>query len=348
MAIEETVVSTNEEPVDRKDVLREQFDAIEQQTQPTEKPVKTAAERARDETGKFKAAEQKPDEGKVKAEAKPEVKADPEAAPEPVWKRPPKSWKKDYHEVWATADDRLKEYAYQREEQMAAGVQPLLTKAEFADKIQSIIEPYAPLMRGLGVDASTVIREFFNADNVLRNGQPQQKLAYLVQLAQNYGINLSELTGVASQAVPIDPNYHAILNEVNKVRGEVLTWKEQQETAQNQVLMGDIQKFAQANEHFETVRPTMIALLQGGQAETLDEAYKKAIRLDDNLFESEFQAKQAKLEAEKRAAADKAAKSARAAAVSVRGSTPGSNTAPKAQNRREMLVEQFSNIDSRL
>jgi len=341
MASEEgTVVPPADEPVDRRDTLRDAFDAIDQTPAPAAPAPapKAAGERARDETGKFAKVE-------AKSVDAPKIEADPQ---EPVWKRPPKSWKKDYHEVWATADDRLKEYAYQREEQMAAGVQPLLTKAEFADKIQAVIEPYAQLMKGLGVDAPTVIKEFFNADHILRNGHPQEKLAYLVKLAQNYGVDLRGLTGAAQQVAPVDPNYHALLNELNKLRGEVKTRWEREEEAQNQVLMSDIQKFAQANEHFETVRPTMIALLQSGQAENLDDAYKKALRLDDTLFESEVQATQAKLDAEKRAAADKAAKSARSAAVSVRGSTPGSNTAPKAQNRREVLAEQFGSIDSRL
>lgn len=347
MAIEETVVSP-EETVDRRDVLREQFDAIEQApvNDPSRQAAPKTADRPRDETGKFTAAEKaaKAPEGGV-TQAAPVTEAVPE---EPVWKRPPKSWKKDYHDVWQTADDRLKEYAWQREEQMSAGVQPLLTKAEFADKIQAIVEPYAPLMKGLGVDAPTVIKEFFNADNILRNGQPQEKLAYLVKLAQNYGVDLRGLTGAAQQVAPIDPQAQAILNQLNMRVGEVLTWKEQQEERENQILLSDIQKFAQTHEHFEDVKAAMIMLLQSEQAVNLDDAYKKALRLDDTLFESEVQATQAKAEADRRAAADKAAKSARSAAVSVRGSTPGSNTAPKAQTRREVLAEQFGNIDSRL
>ena len=43
------------------------------------------------------------------------VQADPEAAAEPeekpVWERPPSSWKRDYHEIWETADPKLKQYA---------------------------------------------------------------------------------------------------------------------------------------------------------------------------------------------------------------------------------------------
>lgn len=323
-----------EESTDRKDVLAEQFAALEE-------PPETKTERARDETGKFAKVEktEKP------AEAQPETEAPIEQpVEEPLWKRPPKSWKKDYHEVWQTADDRLKEYAWQREEQMAAGVQPLKQKAQFADEMNAVVEPYLPTIKGLGYTVPQVMKGFFEADAILRNGQPQQKLAYLVQLAQNYGIDLSPLTGMASQAAPVDQNYRALLNELNNLRGEVKTRWEREEEAQNQVLLSDIHQFAQNHEHFETVRPVMVTLLQSGAAETLDEAYKKAVRLDDSLFESEVQARQAQTVSIK----DQAAKKARSAAVSVRSSTPGSNTAPKAQNRREVLLEQFDGIDSRL
>jgi dsDNA-binding SOS-regulon protein len=92
----------------------------------------------------------------------------------------------------------------------------------------------------------------------------------------------------------------------------------------------------------------MIQLLQSGVATDLQDAYDKAVRLDPNLFETIQQSKQAEVDAQKRAAANKAAKSARAAAVSVRGSAPGTITATKAQDRRSLLAEQFDSMSERL
>ena len=64
------------------------------------------------------------DEAQPQVEATPAETVQSEPAPEPaVWERPPASWKKDYHEVWQTADPRLKEYAWQREEEMKKGVE---------------------------------------------------------------------------------------------------------------------------------------------------------------------------------------------------------------------------------
>ncbi len=91
----------------------------------------------------------------------------------------------------------------------------------------------------------------------------------------------------------------------------------------------------------------MIQLLQGGMANTLDEAYDKALRLDTDLYDRQTQAQQASVNVQKIGMVDKAAKAARAAAVSVKSSTPGVATTTKAQDRRSMLVEQFANLDER-
>ena len=185
------------------------------------------------------------------------------------------------------------------------------------------------------------------ADHVLRNSAPEQKLMYLQQLAGQYGIDLS---GIAGGQVPqtYAMQYAPILNEINNIRGEINGWKQQQESAQNAAMLNEINAFANKAEHFEEARPTMISLLQGGLAESLEEAYDKAIRLDPELFERIQQAQQAQAEAKKSAELNRAAKAARAAAVSVRSSTPGINTAPKAQDRRTLLAEQFDAMSERL
>lgn len=331
MADLENTVETTDSPVDRKELLAQQFDAIE-----TETP-----ERVRDEAGRFA-----PKTEVKKEEVAPEVKAEPvEEKPEPLWKRPPASWKKDYHEPWNTVDDRVKEYVWTREEQMRKGVEPLLTKAQIADEMQEALAPYMTTIQGLGLKPSQAIGALAQADHILRTSAPEQKVQYLMQLAQQYGINLN---GAQQSAPAVDPNFYALQNELNSVRGEVLSWKQQQEAAQNQALLGEINSFAQTKEHFEEARPTMIKLLQSGMAETLDEAYEQAIRLDPGLFQAVNQAQQAAEAAKRSAELNRAAKNARAAAVSVRSSTPGTNTAPKAQDRRSLLAEQFDGMSERL
>jgi hypothetical protein len=325
MEAENTPATPETEELDRREILAQQFEAAEQGEDVA--PV-------RDDQGRFA-----PKKAQQEEEA-------PEPEEEPVWSKPPASWKKDYHEVWMSADPKMREYAWQREEQMKRGVEPLLSKAQFADAMQEALEPYMDTIRGLGISPDKAVAALAQADYTLRNSPPDQKLQYFMQLAQSYGINLGQAQAQPQQS--IDPMVYQLQNELNRVRGEVMGWKQQQEMAQNQQLLNEINDFSTKAEHFEEARPTMIQLLQSGVAETLEDAYDKAIRLDSALFDRVQQARQAEVNAKKAADKDRAAKSARAAAVSVRGSTPGTNTAPKATSRREMLMEALDEVSTRL
>jgi len=314
----------------RREKLLEQFEQVE-----SAPAGETAREDVpRDDQGKFAAKE--PEQTMMQQAEQP--------VEEPVWKRPPASWKKDYHDAWQTADDRLKEYAWQREEQMKAGVQPLMEKARLADQFQEVLNPYMDTIRGLNIEPTQAVKALMEADHALRFSDPQQKQQLFMRLAQQYGVTL----GGELQQQPFDPNISALQQELNRVRGEVMSWKEQQEQVQNQSLLGEINSFAMKAEHFEEARPTMISLLQSGVAATLEEAYEKAIRLDDNLYQQVQQSRQAQAETQQKVVANQAAKKARAAAVSVRSAAPGATTATKAQDRRSMLAEQFDNVADRL
>ncbi len=322
------------EVVDRRAMLEQGLEAAEK-GEPIEPVV-------RDPKGRF--TSQKAEE----PAEEPQVEEEP-----PVWKRPPASWKKDYHEIWQKADPKMQEYAWQREEQMRAGVEPLLSKAQFADAMQEAISPYMTTIQGLGLTPDKAVAALMEADHKLRNSDPQTRMVYFQQLAQSYGINLgavqpSAAPGQAPQQQAVDPTVWALQNELNKVRGEVMGWKQQQEMAENQQLLNEINSFSLKAEYFEDVRPTMIQLLQSGVAQTLDDAYEKAIRLDPNLFEQMNKAQQAEVAAKQAKEQNRAAKAARAAAVSVRSATPGVNTAPKTSDRRALLDELLSETEARM
>ncbi len=332
--------------VDRREVLSQQFADLEggstnvsrETSKATaEKPIKEdKTGRAHDEKGKFASKQAAPE---LPLEGQPE---------EPLWKRPPASWKKDYHDAWKSADPRLQEYAYQREEQMRAGVEPLLPKAELADKINRVTEPYLNTIQGLGIDLPTAIEGLMKADHQLRTLPPDQKFNYLAQLARSYGIDISgAVQGQSFAPSAVDPNFYAIQNEVLNLKGQLTSFQQQQEQRENQNILGDINKFAQKAEFFEEVRPTMIQLLQGGVADDLEEAYEKAVRLNTELSDTLAQRHTAEANTASVAAKNMAAKAAKAAAVSVKSSTPGTKTSTKAQDRRSVIAEQFDSLSER-
>jgi hypothetical protein len=321
----DTQPTVDNETVDRKELLARQFEEAEAQPE-------APRDSGRDESGRF---------AKTVAE-----EPTPEPAEEAVWRRPPASWKKDYHEVWQKADPRLQEYAYQREEQMRRGVEPLLQAKQFADSIQEAISPYISTITGLGLKPEQAIASLMKADHTLRTADPQTRYNYFMQLANEYGVSLQGMP--QGQAPAVDPTIFNLKNELASVRGEVLTWKQQQEAAEQAVLSNEIDSFAQKAEYFEEARPEMIKLLQSGVAETLEDAYDRAVYGNRDLRERVLSAQQAQQAAKASAEKNRAAKAARAAAVSVRSATPGANTAPKAQSRRALIEEAFEETSARL
>ena len=345
MELENTApeASTDTPELDRRAILEQGFEAAEK-----DEPIPTEI---RDSKGRFA----KPQATQPVEEAPAEEKADLNTLydREPVWKRPPASWRREFHEVWQKADPKLQEYAWKREEEMRAGIENIFEKAQFADSMQGAIQPYMNTIQGLGLTPDKAVAALMDADDKLRNSDPQAKLQYFAQLAQSYGINLGALQGQPAQqgqAAPqsVDPMVWQLQNELNKVRGEVMGWKQQQEMVENQTLLNEINQFSLKAEHFEEVRPTMIQLLQSGVAQTLEDAYDKAIRLDSNLFDQVTKAQQAEAAAKQAKEQNRAAKAARAAAVSVRSATPGVNTAPKSSDRRALLEEAFAEAEQRL
>jgi len=339
MSVEDQEVAPQ---ADRRDMLAEQLDAIEtpEAVESSPDPVEAKSDRARDEAGKFVA---KAPEASNEAAAAPVEPAAP--VEEPVWKRPPNSWKRDYHDVWASADPRLQEYAYQREEQMRAGVEPLKTKAEVADRFNQTIEPYMNTIRGMNIDPMQAVAGLMNTDHTLRNGSQEQKQQEFLKLAHYYGIDLN---GAAVQQQPVAaPEYYAVQNEITQLRGQLNSFQQAQQAAEENQILAEINKFAPNKEFFEDARPLMVDLLQKGLAVDLEDAYEKAVRLDDTLFNTVQSRRQAQTTSAKVAVADKAAKAAKAAAVSVKSSTPGAATTTKAQDRRSRLAEQFEGLDER-
>lgn len=341
-------VDINPSP-DRRTAIAEQFAQLENSSTSENVSRETNNAQNRDTSGKFVAKESVLGAPVPKGgEVTPQAASPPE---EPLWKRPPASWKKDFHDVWAGADPRMQQYAYQREEQMRAGIEPLLPKAQLADAITKVSEPFMNTIRGMGIDLPTAVEGLMKADHQLRTLPYQQKIQYLAGIAKSYGIDLGQMAPAvqgAQQQPAQDPNFYALQNELVSLKGEIGSWKQQQEAAQEALTLSEINKFAPTVEHFEEVRPTMIQLLQSGVADDLPDAYKKAIRLNDELFQADQTRSQAEAAQKQIVAKNMAAKSAKAAAGSVKGSTPGAAKPTNAKDRRSVIAEQFDSLSERL
>ena len=91
----------------------------------------------------------------------------------------------------------------------------------------------------------------------------------------------------------------------------------------------------------------MALIIQQGRAADLPNAYRLAIRLQDDLWQEEQTRQREHSEAEKRLAQDKAAKEAKAKALSPRSSTPSATLATGNSGKkdiRSLLSEGYDSL----
>jgi len=282
------------------------------------------------------------------------TESDEEPQEKPVTR--PSTWKKEYVQIWDKMEageqiskedfTKFAEYANQRESEYKKGVSTYKAEADRARAYEDAVAPFAPDLQRRGIDPSQYIQNLARADQILTNAPYEQKVQLFQRLAADYGIQLNG----ESQIQQFDPYTQQLMNQLNQVNQEVSSIKGRFAQEENQRLMNEIEKYRSDVEkypHFDVVREEMAQLLELGKAQDLETAYKKAVRMNDEVWSMEQErllrdAKQAAVKSQQVA-------KAKAAAVSPKSTTPsGKVTNPEdKKDRRSLIAEQMGEALSR-
>ena len=309
--IEEKEVVT-EAPVEAEKLsIRDELtNAIESTKEPKEtlekpdKEAKVKAEKPRAEDGKFtKGVSQE-----TKVEVLPEIKM-------------PKSFPADKAKDFAALPRPIQELLAKREDDTHKELTKHDEERVFARQIREMATPYLPVIRAEGGDIQKAFSSFLNTAYTLRTASPQAKGQLLLQLANEFG---ADLRG-ASQAQPqVNPALQSIQQELAALKGQMQRDVELKKQQEDEALQSQIDAFSSDPEHihFETVRADMAALLKGGVAKDLKDAYDRAVYANPQTRSTLLQ--QQVLSAEEQRVADKKAKAeaAKKAGSSIKGA-PG-------------------------
>lgn len=325
-----------------RDELTAAFDAQEPAQEAAPQQQQEDAIRARDDKGRFLSSDPDP-----VAEEKP-VEAAPEA---PQIKRP-SSWKKEMWEAYDKAEPGLRDYIFQREQEMSAGIQPLRAELEAMKPLNAAIQPFMPELQQFGISPTEWIQRLGNAHRQLAMGSPQDRISTFQRLAAEYGVPLESLVqqGGQQHAPTQDPQVQWLSQQVNQLGQGWQQFQSQIAEAKQNQMMQDIQAFAAdpAHAHFSTVRDTMAEILQSGMASDLKTAYDKAIRLHDDVWQQEQKARADAEAAQRIKQQAEAAAKAKAHAVSPRSSSPSGSGTAKPTDRRASLMDAFSAHEARV
>lgn len=327
------------------------------QPAPTEVPIGAQPEAA--ETAEAKADRKRAEDGKFAKETTRErairlgtIKPAgapaqaPAAAPAPVVAKiaRPDSWKKERQADWDAMSPNVQAYVKEREDQYFKGVSTYKQEWENAKPLLDAVAPFLPTLQQHGIKPDTWITNLGRAHHTLATAAPQARLEAFNKLAIDYlGVPLQTLT---------DPQWQQQFMQQN-----ILQRPAPQAQAQPQDISAEVRKVLEAEKvqaslteflrdvetkypHFETVKPDMALLLEAGKAKDYPSAYTMALRLHDDLFAQEQEAKGRAAEAARQEAARKAVATAKGNAVSVRSATPANGAGAKQPTTRREALEQ--------
>ena len=347
---------SDNEQLDRRDLLEAALEAAEEGTleAPIEKDIEVAEkdniseESIKTQIGNENNEETAEDAEPIEFEGKNEEKEEKVTRPS--------TWKKEYVTIWDKMESgeqiskedftKFAEYANQRESEYKKGVSTYKAEADRAKSYENAIAPYAQDLQRRGIQPTQYIENLVRAEQILSNAGYEQKVQVFQKLAQDYGIQLNG----NGQVTQLDPYTQQLMNQLNMVNQEVSSIKGRFAQEENQRLMGEIERVRSDVEkfpHFDVVREEMAQLLELGKAQDLETAYKKAVRMNDDVWalEQDRLLKDAKQSAVK---AQQVAK-AKAAAVSPKSTTPSgkvSNPEDK-KDRRSLIAEGLGEAMSR-
>lgn len=272
-------------------------------------PEEAAPDKARDESGKFA---KKPEEVVV-AEKVPDA---------------PRSWNNEEKAKWAEATPDVRKAILRRESEVEQGFTKLDEDRNFGKSIKDVVTPYMQIINAEGGTPATAIQSLLNTAYIMRTAPAAQKTALFHQLAQQYGVDLSQ----PNNAPAVQPN--ALLTEINQLKQQIQqqpeVFRQQQESL---AIKSQIDTFAAdpKNVHYEKLKPVMASLLQSGQAKDMQDAYDKASWADPDIRSANL-AEQEKAKETQRIAEIKAkAGLSRKASVSIKGS-PSINPVPNGKS----------------
>lgn len=273
------------------------------ETEESEKSIDDKVQR--DESGKFA---KKSDETKIE----PIAEKIPDA---------PRSWTNEEKAKWAEATPEVRKAILRREQEVEQGFTKLDEDRNFGKSLKEVITPYMPIIQAEGGTPATAIQSLLNTAYILRTAPAAQKTALFHQLAQQYGVDLSQPN--TNQAVQPNQMLAQTQQEIAALKQQIQQqpeiFRQQQESL---AIKSQIDAFAAdpKNIHYEKLKPAMAALLQGGQAKDMQDAYDKASWLDPDIRSAmnSDQQKAAEMQriADMKAKADKSRKTA----ISIKGS----------------------------
>jgi hypothetical protein len=215
-------------------------------------------------------------------------------------------------------------YAAQRDKEQGDAIARAGQQIKAYEPIGKVIEQFSHVFQKNGLQPHDGIARMM-AVNEMLEANPESAIR---EIAKAYGVNLQGTTD-EQNATPENPRIAELEARLARQEAHLTAQLRQQQEAEANELAREIADFAKGKPHFESVRKVMAGLMNSGAAETMQDAYDRAIYADPTIRQSlQVEAQKAAEDKRKAEEAERLAKAKKASGINVKGS-PGQAAAAK-------------------
>lgn len=239
----------------------------------------------------------------------------------------PVSWTAEQKAKWATLPPDTQAYIAQRDKESHEAISRAGQQIKAFEPIGKVIEQFTHVFQKNGLQPHEGIARML-AVNEMLEANPETAIR---EIARVYGVNLQGKSD-EQNASPESQRIAELEARLAKQESHLTAQMRQKQQAEEQALAREIADFAKDKPHFESVRKVMAGLMQSGAAETMQEAYERAVYADPTIRQAILAEEATKAEAKRKEEEAKRVSAAKkAAGVNVK-SSPGQSNAPKTMD----------------
>ncbi len=262
-------------------------------------------------------------------------------------KAAPRTWRAEAAAEFAKLSPVVQDEILKREEDIFRGIEQYREAATFGNEIRQVMAPYMQTLQQYNIQPAAQVADMMQAHYTMAFGNPEQKLELFRQVAQDYGVDLTQL--ILSTPYQ-DPQVTDLQKQLRTLQSQLTTTQTQQREAMQKQVTQHVQAFATdpKNIYFEELANDIAHLIATGACNGVEDAYEKAMWSNPSVRAKELARQQQEQQTKGRAEAErKAAEAKKATSVNVRPKAKsGSATAPLG-SMDDTLAETLAAITSR-
>jgi len=272
--------------------------------------------------------------------------------------RAPQSWKGEAKKLWETLPLQVRQEVARREKDILPIMQEAAGNKNKVQEVLAVVTPHRSIIdQHYGGNPMEAVKMMLGVERVIRTGTATQKAQLVANMIKDFGVDIHTLDSFlvgqpAPEAIQQQSTIEQLLEQKlapfqQFIQTQQQREQQQREQVQQQVTM-TVTEMSQDDRYpyFNEVRADMADIIEMGArrgvAISLEDAYTKAIRMNDGTFQASSVRDQSQGATQAALEAHRAAQAAKGASVQVTGSPTGTGkNSGDPSNLRGLIENAF-------